>query len=108
MNNAIDAIREKPPEQPARISLRTEQLENGHVVIHIANNGSPIPSDIKARLFDPFFTTKPIGMGTGLGLAISYQIIVGQHKGSIQCFSEPSKDTEFRIELPTSLTSSLA
>jgi len=103
MNNAIDAIREEPHTIPARIILRTEQLENERVVIRIANNGSHIPSDIKARIFDPFFTTKPIGMGTGLGLAISYQIIVGQHKGSLQCFSEPGKDTEFRIELPTSI-----
>jgi two-component system NtrC family sensor kinase len=108
LNNAIDAIREEPHTIPARIILWTEQLENERVMIRIANNGSHITSDIKARIFDPFFTTKPIGMGTGLGLAISYQIIVGQHKGSIQCFSEPGKDTEFRIELPISLTSSLA
>lgn len=103
INNAIDAIREETRTIPPRIILRTKQLENDRVVIRIANNGSPIPSDIKARIFDPFFTTKPIGTGTGLGLAISYQIIVGQHKGSIQCLSEPGTDTEFRIELPISI-----
>jgi signal transduction histidine kinase len=103
LNNAIDAIRDKPGTMPARISLRTEQFENKRVRIRIANNGSHIPPEVKARIFDPFFTTKPIGMGTGLGLAISYQIIVGQHKGSLQCFSEPGKDTEFQIELPTSI-----
>ncbi|MEQ8997562.1 MAG: response regulator [Coleofasciculus sp. B1-GNL1-01] len=104
LNNAIDAIRDQPGTMPARISLRTEQFDNKRIRIRIANNGSHIPSEVKARIFDPFFTTKPIGMGTGLGLAISYQIIVGQHKGSLQCFSEPGKDTEFRIELPTSIT----
>lgn len=103
LNNAIDAIRDKAGTMPARISIRTEQFDNKHVRIRIANNGSYIPPEVKARIFDPFFTTKPIGMGTGLGLAISYQIIVGQHKGSLQCFSEPGKDTEFRIELPTSI-----
>lgn len=103
LNNAIDAIRDKPGTIPARISLRTEQFDNKHVRICIANSGSYIPPEVKARIFDPFFTTKPIGMGTGLGLAISYQIIVGQHKGSLQCFSEPGKDTEFQIELPTSI-----
>jgi len=103
LNNAIDAIRDQPSTMPARISLRTEQFDNKRVRIRIANNGSYIPSEVKARIFDPFFTTKPIGMGTGLGLAISYQIIVGQHKGSLQCFSEPGKDTEFQIELPTSI-----
>ncbi|MEQ9238333.1 sensor histidine kinase [Coleofasciculus sp. E2-BRE-01] len=103
LNNAIDAIRDKPGTIPARISLRTEQFENKRVRIRIANSGSYIPPEVKARIFDPFFTTKPIGMGTGLGLAISYQIIVGQHKGSLQCFSEPGKDTEFQIELPTSI-----
>ena len=103
LNNAIDAIRDKAGTMPARISIRTEQFDNKHVRIRIANNGSYIPPEVKARIFDPFFTTKPIGMGTGLGLAISYQIIVGQHKGSLQCFSEPGKDTEFQIELPTSI-----
>lgn len=103
LNNAIDAIREESLTISPRIRLSTEKLNSNRVVIHIANNGSPIPSEIKARIFDPFFTTKPIGTGTGLGLAISYQIIVGQHKGSLECISEPGQDTEFRIELPISV-----
>ncbi|HBE21581.1 MAG TPA: hypothetical protein DDW51_29300, partial [Cyanobacteria bacterium UBA11367] len=37
---------------------------------------------------------------TGLGLSISYQIIVEKHGGHLKCFSEPSRGTEFVIEIP--------
>jgi signal transduction histidine kinase len=62
-------------------------------------NGTGIAPELQKR-FDPFFTTKPVGQGTGLGLAISYQIIVEKHRGTLQCFSELGKGTEFRIEIP--------
>ena len=70
------------------------------VVIAIADNGTGIEPEIQKHIFDPFFTTKPVGQGTGLGLAISYQIIVEKHGGTLQCFSELGKGTEFRIEIP--------
>jgi signal transduction histidine kinase len=51
-------------------------------------------------VFNPFFTTKPTGKGTGLGLSISYQIVVDKHGGLLECFSQPDRGTEFRIEIP--------
>ncbi len=101
LNNAIDAL---PKTINPTIQIKTE-LVGDRVVITIADNGVGIPPDIQKRLFDPFFTTKPVGQGTGLGLAISYQIIVEKHRGTLQCFSELGKGTEFRIEIP--LVSSL-
>ncbi len=103
LNNAIDAL-ERSCACPSRITIRTELLDSDRIVIGIANNGPEIQPNVKARIFDPFFTTKPVGMGTGLGLAISYQIVVGQHKGSLKCVSDPEVGTEFRIELPYRLS----
>jgi NO-binding membrane sensor protein with MHYT domain/signal transduction histidine kinase len=73
------------------------------VLIQIADNGSGMTEDVKAKLFDPFFTTKPVGKGTGLGLAISYQIVVEKHEGELGCDSEPGQGTEFWIKIPVRL-----
>ena len=100
LTNAIDAL-PKSIEQPI-IGIKTD-LIGDRVVIAIADNGTGIDPEIQKHIFDPFFTTKPVGQGTGLGLAISYQIIVEKHGGTLQCFSELGKGTEFRIEIPLSI-----
>jgi signal transduction histidine kinase len=81
----------------------TGQLMADSVLIQIADNGSGMTEDVKAKLFDPFFTTKPVGKGTGLGLAISYQIVVEKHEGELGCESEPGQGTEFWIKIPVRL-----
>lgn len=101
LSNAIDAF-PKGLVNP-KIWIKTELISD-RVVIAIADNGTGIAPEIQKHLFDPFFTTKPVGQGTGLGLAISYQIIVDKHKGTLQCFSELGKGTEFRIEIPLAAT----
>ena len=70
------------------------------VEIRIRDNGTGIPPEVKERIFNPFFTTKPAGEGTGLGLSISHDIIVKQHRGSIEVDTQPGAFTEFRIVLP--------
>lgn len=114
LTNAINALeqasQERSPEEleqyPHTITIRTEdfqratQGENNSIVIRISDNGLGIPKAIIGRIFDPFFTTKPVGKGTGLGLSISYKIVVEKHGGTLKCFSEPGKGTEFWIEIP--------
>jgi signal transduction histidine kinase len=102
LSNAIDALEEKVEQEPQfkpQIRLRTEIVKDG-IIIHIADNGSGIPEEIRDRLFDPFFTTKPIGKGTGLGLSISYQIVVEKHQGQLKCESQLGKGTTFSIQIP--------
>ena len=68
--------------------------------IYIRDNGIGIDPEIHEKIFQPFFTTKPVGEGTGLGLSITYDIIVGQHQGTLSLTTEPGEHTEFIITLP--------
>lgn len=63
-------------------SRRWKDGEDGGVRLTIADSGSGISPEIRARLFEPFFTTKK-DVGTGLGLWITRNI-VENHKGSIR------------------------
>ena len=56
---------------------------------------------MRDKIFDPFRTTKPPGEGIGLGLSLTYEILVGQHHGSIQVKSKLEEYSEFIIEIPT-------
>jgi two-component system, NtrC family, sensor kinase len=99
--NAQQAIANSQQTVPA-ITIRTEVVGCDFVAIRISDNGRGIPDEIRSQLFDPFFTTKPIGKGTGLGLSISYHLVVEQHRGQLNCFSEEGIGTEFAIEIPIS------
>jgi signal transduction histidine kinase len=99
--NAAHAIGDvvKGTGQKGLIRVRTS-VEEGAVVISIADTGCGIPEDIRDKIFDPFFTTKEIGRGTGQGLAIAHSIVVEKHGGTITFTSEVGKGTTFSIRLP--------
>jgi PAS domain S-box-containing protein len=81
------------------LSAATKNL-GSKVEIRIRDNGAGIPSDVKEKMFNPFFTTKPAGAGTGLGLSMSHDIIVKQHRGTIDVDTERGAFTEFIITMP--------
>jgi signal transduction histidine kinase len=100
--NAIEAI-----DVRGRIVIHLStgrEWGNSHkpgVRITIADNGSGISPDARARIFEPFFTTKA-ERGTGLGLWVANGI-VGKHGGSIRLHTSTSKErhgTVFSIFLP--------
>jgi signal transduction histidine kinase len=112
LSNAIDALEERDQQRhldeiranPSTITIRTEELPNHTISIHIADNGLGIGANHSSKLFEPFFTTKPIGKGTGLGLSISYQIVTAKHGGKLYCHSTPGQGTEFVIEISAEQT----
>ena len=95
--NAAQAIKGKR----GKITVRTGQVDPGHVFVEISDDGEGIPPENLKRIFDPFFTTRPVGKGTGLGLSLCYGI-VSKHQGKIEVQSEPGVGSTFRIVLPVS------
>jgi two-component system NtrC family sensor kinase len=112
VTNARDAM---PKGGQLRISTEILELDQEFIRAHgygtpgryasliCSDNGSGMDKETAQRIFEPFFTTKETGKGTGLGLAIVYGI-VQQHKGYINCYSEPGKGTTFRMYMPLTPT----
>ena len=96
--NAVDAL-----PKGGKITVNTYDDKTagdgaGHVVVEVADSGTGMSPDVRARIFDPFFTTKG-EQGTGLGLAVSLGIIQS-HGGQIEVESELGHGTRFSIRLP--------
>jgi PAS domain S-box-containing protein len=99
--NARDAMPEG-----GLLSIRADAVEvheSPRVRISVADTGTGMTPEVKARLFEPFFTTKPIGQGTGLGLAM-VDGIIKQHKGFVECETELGQGTTFHLYLATAET----
>lgn len=94
-SNAAQAVESR---SEPRVSVKLE-VENGKVLISVADNGTGIKPEVQSKIFEPFYTTKPVGQGTGLGLSICHSIIE-RHGGQIWCESAPGQGTTFRVRLP--------
>lgn len=99
MNLVVNAAHAIGPERGTIIVRSGCDAPTKTVWIEVADNGSGISAEVKARIFDPFFTTKPVGMGTGLGLSLAYGVI-NKHHGKIDVDSTPGVGTVMRITLP--------
>lgn len=84
---------------PARrqIIISIEATDDS-MVCRISDNGSGIPSLVRASLFEPFVSAGKDN-GTGLGLTIASKII-RDHEGDIEVEKTSERGTTFRVRLP--------
>ena len=107
IQNALDALKNRPPrDEPPRIRV-TGQFANGRVILRVRDNGEGIDPKNLQKIFDPFFTTRDIGHGMGMGLSICFRIIQ-EHQGTITVQSERGKFCEFTVDLPVARREALA
>jgi two-component system C4-dicarboxylate transport sensor histidine kinase DctB len=67
-----------------------------HVTLDLRDDGSGVPTSLRARLFDPYVTTRRIGEGMGLGLSISRKVML-DHGGDLLLVSSSDAGTVFRL-----------
>ena len=100
-NLLSNAVKYSPPETTVTISTR--HVDQGRVVISVADEGPGIAEQHLPRLFERFYRvdqarSRELG-GTGLGLAIVKHICLA-HGGSVDVKSEPGRGSVFRMFLP--------
>ena len=72
----------------------TTALEDGHVLLEIANDGQQISEGAARNLFRPFYTTKREGRGIGLTLSAE---ILNRHGARYSLRTDSAGITRFRI-----------
>ena len=107
MNNACYAVKQKVADMQAKgqedyvpIIEVEVKVQDGRLVIAIADNGTGMPAEVREKLFRQTITTKPIGEGTGLGMQITHEIITKNHKGEINIESEVGQGTTVTFSIP--------
>lgn len=101
LGNLVDnAIRHSPRGACVRISVR--QCDHGAIRVEVADTGSGIALDERARVFDRFFRSadnRAAGDGSGLGLSI-VKSVMWLHGGDVRLVSERGKGTTVTLIFP--------
>jgi two-component system OmpR family sensor kinase len=97
--NLIDnAVKNSSPPEPVLVRV---VRSDGTAVVTVADKGSGLTEETRARIFDKFVRAHPESVsGTGLGLYITRQIVEA-HGGTIDVDSAPGDGATFTVRLPT-------
>jgi C4-dicarboxylate-specific signal transduction histidine kinase len=98
--NAVEAM--GSVEERAQILLiRTEQKEDGGVLVAVHDSGPGIDPEHLQRVFEPFYTTKDSGVGMGLSICRS---IIDAHGGRLWADVNQPRGAVFQFILPRANT----
>jgi len=100
--NLFENARAAAQADAPRIGVEAECVLDGAVEIHVCDNGSGIPTEIRETLFQPFVSRS--ANGTGLGLAIVAKIMEA-HGGSVRVTDRPGWATCFTLRFPKPVAS---
>ena len=76
-----------------------DKLSGNFVALSIADTGTGMAEDVRARVTEPFFTTKDQGKGTGLGLSMVYGFMK-QSDGALHITSQEGAGTTVCLLFP--------
>lgn len=102
LNLLDNAIKYTPPHGSVTV---TSASHGGAYIVDIADTGTGVPEEARARVFDRFYRAQrareagDLASGAGLGLAIA-QWIVDAHGGSLTLLRSDETGSVFRISLP--------
>ncbi len=101
MRNAVDAMRNTPPEQ-REISICAKRTAPHEIRFEVRDHGAGIKPEDAESVFNAFFTTKSSGMGMGLAIC---RTIVRNHGGELRFryndSRNPGAGMTFFFTLPT-------
>jgi signal transduction histidine kinase len=98
-NLLSNAVKFTPP--GGRVSTSVK-LEDGQVLIEVADSGPGIPVEEQGKIFQPFYRGmhgRRIVEGMGLGLSIARDIVTA-HGGRIDLESTPGTGSRFMLRMP--------
>jgi signal transduction histidine kinase len=97
-NLVSNALQYSPPEATVTVALHGEPHA---VVLHVTNQGPPIPPPLLARIFDPFLRGRESHGRHGLGLGLYIvERIVRAHGGEVAVRSTETDGTTFSVHWP--------
>ena len=94
LTNAVQALRDWSGEKKVRLS---SSLDQGRIIIKVADSGPGVPEELAERIFDPFFTERKDGLGIGLSLC---HRIISDHGGSLTVQKSRWNGALFTISIP--------
>lgn len=92
--NAVQVLEDA--EGVRKIGIATA-LEDGHVVVRVADSGPGVPAHLREKIFEAFYTTR--SGGTGIGLFFSHEVVTG-HAGSLEVATGSLGGAEFLVRIP--------
>jgi signal transduction histidine kinase len=100
LTNLVQNAIEASPDGTGKVEVRG-RVEDGELVLSVADNGHGIKAEDRARIFTPFFTTKGPGRGMGMGLTIAWRVVKSLG-GTLDVESEVGSGTQFTLRVPRS------